>query len=374
MKESQSPAAAEAGNTNAGIQSDDGSYEIARSKGRWHRIEMLAPYVQIQGKGNVYRDPGEPWKGPTGRGVIFHNESTIDIRVRELQGKELGALASPNFSQYVQRAEERKNQEDYAAYGKTTRQLEQDARNDGYYGSRSHRAWAEAAEARTGGRLSSEWWMKFDPYGGTAGNGPEILATGKYPGTLSKISMGHDTDWSLGRHFQAGPMRGLYGANHDSKTLGKYGLDPFSPIKPGIDIYTNGHPDWKVDYLHRPRRAQVDQTSNLALAFAPGNDQLNRQFEQALKGTLGDRDAAALAVDTISKAPGYKPDQDISVMQGKSGLLVSQGQGESAVNLQLPQSKQGDFERLAAQMTQPQQTQQLTAQPETLERKGPTMA
>ena len=95
---------------------------------------MHAPYVQIQGKGDVYREPGGKWTGPTGRGVIFHNESVIDIRVRELQGKELGALASPNLSQYVERAEQRKNNEDVAAYGKTTRQLEQDARDSGYYG------------------------------------------------------------------------------------------------------------------------------------------------------------------------------------------------------------------------------------------------
>lgn len=156
----------------------DASFEIARSNGRWRQIEVHAPYVQVPGRGDIYREPGEKWTGPTGRGVIFQNDSVIDIRVRELEGKELGALASPKLSQYVERAEQRKNDEDVAAYGKTTRQLERDARDSGYYGSRPHQAWAEAAEARTGGRLSSEFWMKFDPYGGTAGNGPNILPTG----------------------------------------------------------------------------------------------------------------------------------------------------------------------------------------------------
>lgn len=160
--------------------------------------------------------------------------------------------------------------------------------------------------------------------------------------------MGHDTDWSLGRHFQAGPMRGLYGANQDPETLGKYGLDPLSPIKPSIDIYADGHPDWKVNYQRQSRRAEVGQPEDTAVALVPGNDAVNRQFEQALKGTNGDRDAAALAVDTISKTLGYKPDQDISVTQGKNGLIVSQGQGDSALNLEVPAAKPGDFERIAA--------------------------
>ena len=366
MKDTQSGLNETAKTSGLDPRSSDASYEIARGDGRWRQIEMHAPYVQIQGKGDVYREPGEKWTGPTGRGVIFHNESVIDIRVRELQGKELGALASPNLSQYVERAEQRKNNEDVAAYGKTTRQLEQDARDSGYYGSRPHQAWAEAAEARTGGRLSSEFWMKFDPYGGTAGNGPNILPTGQYPGTLSKISMGHDTDWTLGRHFQAGPMRGLYGANQDPETLGKYGLDPFSPIKPSIDSYADGHPDWKVNYQRQSRRAEVGQPEDPAVALAPGNDPANRQFEQALKGTNGDRDAAALAVDTISKTPGYKPDRDIAVVQGRNGnFIATQGQGDAALNVAVPQAQQGDFERVATQMAaQPQQSQQVAlAQP-----------
>ena len=99
-----------------------------------------------------------------------------------------------------------------------------------------------------------------------------------------------------------------------------------------------------------------------ALTLAAGNAQVKRQLEQALKGTNGARDGAAVAVDTISKAPGYRPDQDISVMPGKNGLIVSQGQGDAALNLQVPQAKQGDFERVSTQMAQAPQTQPIAQQ------------
>ena len=126
-----------------------------------------------------------------------------------------------------------------------------------------------------------------------------------------------------------------------------------------------------------PRRSEADSPGTSvadASTLVPGNDRVNRQFEQALKGTNGDRDAAAAAVDAISKAPGYKPDQEISVVQGKNGFVVSQGQGDAAVNVAVPQAKAGDFERVAAQMTQqPQPTQQIAVQSETQERKGPTV-
>jgi hypothetical protein len=96
-----------------------------------------------------------------------------------------------------------------------------------------------------------------------------------------------------------------------------------------------------------------------AIALAGGNIQINRQFEQALKGTNGDRDAAAVAVETISRAQSYKPDQDISVVQGKNGLVVSQGQGDAALNLAVPQAKPGDFERVSTQIAAQPQDQPL---------------
>lgn len=115
------------------------------------------------------------------------------------------------------------------------------------------------------------------------------------------------------------------------------------------------------------------QVADASTTLVAGNSPVNKQFEQALKGANGDKDAAAVALDTISKAPGYKPDQDISVMQGKNGLVVAQGEGPTSLALQVPQAKQGDFERVSAQMAQPQQIAMQPDQPQQ-ERKGPSMA
>lgn len=87
------------------------------------------------------------------------------------------------------------------------------------------------------------------------------------------------------------------------------------------------------------------QVANATPTLVPGNEQVNRQFDQALRGAGGDRDAAAVAVDTIRNAPGFKPDQDISVMPGKNGLIVAQGEGPTGLALQVPSAQQGDFER-----------------------------
>jgi hypothetical protein len=318
-----------------------GEFDVAGRQGqKWSKITVDAPYDSAP-------------------------SAFISIEVRELRGKELGALASPDFERHAQKAVDRKSAEDFAAYGKTTQMMEEDSKKSGYFGSPAHAAWAEAAEARTGGRLSSEWWMKFDPYGGTNGNGPKILFDGAYPGGTSRIGMAHDTDWSLGRHFQAGPLKALYGAGHDPKTLGLYGLDPGSPIQPRPDLYTlNGHSDWKVGYHNvekipfSAQRGEVEDRPPSTLVS--DNKSLNMDFAQALKGTNGDRDAAALAVDTIRNAPGYKEGQDISVVQGKNGnFIVSQGQGDTALNVPVPQAKQGDFERVSSQLALAPQPQSM---------------
>lgn len=336
----------------------------------WRNVEVNAPREEtvVTGKGGGIQR--------------INDDAVINISVRELRGNELGALADPNkLPGLMERAVARKSEEDKAAYNMTTAEMRDHARRTGYFDSPSHVAWSEAAEARTGGRIPAEWWRNFDPYGGTNGNGPDILAGGLYPHPLSRIGMAHDTDWSLGRHFQAGPMRALYGANYDSDTLGKYGLDPFNPIKPGVnDIYTNGHPDWNVRYLDRPqnRQAGIDgelgpQQQEVARSgnstLLEGNSALNRHFEQALKGANGDKDAAALALQTMSQSPGYNPNADINVVQGKNGgLIVSQGEGATAINLPVPQAKAGDFERVAAQMAQLPQTTQVAQQQDQPER------
>jgi hypothetical protein len=159
--------------------------------------------------------------------------------------------------------------------------------------------------------------------------------------------------------------------------MGMYGLQNHSTVRPKVDdLYTTGgHADWEVNYYKgkgvRMSAAEAGDASlvavtgdapglkktddgNVALASARTNPlEGNRQFAQALEGTNGNRDAAAAALEAISKAPGFKPDQDIAVVQGKNGnLIATQGQGDAALNVPVPEAKQGDFERVARQMTE----------------------
>lgn len=113
-----------------------------------------------------------------------------------------------------------------------------------------------------------------------------------------------------------------------------------------------------------PGRTRAEGESGIEVATADpnrlvsGNDAANRQFAQALQGTNGDRDAAAVALETIRNTPGYKPDQDVAVIQGRNGnYIVSQGQGDTALNAAVPQANPGDFDRVAARMQQQEQTQ-----------------
>ena len=128
--------------------------------------------------------------------------------------------------------------------------IEDWSREIGYYGSEGHELWARAAEARTGGQISADWWMRFDPFGGSAGAGPNVEPQGFYPDTFSRIAMAHDTDWSLGRYFGAGPMAALRGAFGAADELGMVGLGPAGnpELFGDIDNYVNGSPDWLIEY------------------------------------------------------------------------------------------------------------------------------
>jgi uncharacterized protein (DUF1330 family) len=135
------------------------------------------------------------------------------------------------------------------------------------------------------------------------------------------------------------------------------------------------------------KRHNIDRSRGVSQLDTPasGNDRvasledagnpLNRQYQQALNGTKGDRDAAAVALDTIRNAPGYKENQDISVVQGKNGnFIVSQGQGDAALNLAVPQAKPGDLERVSSQVAQAPQPQPIAQQLDQPERaRAPTV-
>lgn len=168
----------------------------------------------------------------------------IQIRVKPLN---LG-IPPEKLQGELDRAMAEKNADDLRSYGADLTangytSLEEWSRDTGYYGSPSHVAWAEAASARTSGQIPAEYFMHFDPFGGTAGNGPHILPQGQYPGVLSRIAMAHDTDWDLGRYFGAGPLASLRG-QPNPENLGPVGLVPGQ----GVDNYSTGHADWDVTY------------------------------------------------------------------------------------------------------------------------------
>ncbi|MEM9490394.1 MAG: hypothetical protein AAGC55_14705 [Myxococcota bacterium] len=171
----------------------------------------------------------------------------ITIRVRPLDLD----IAQNRLQAELDRAVQEKNTDDSNAYGRSTAELKDMAIAAGYFGSTAHNAWAEAASARVGGVISVQWWQDFDPFGGTAGNGPDVLPQGQYPGAFSRIAMGHDTDWSLGRYFGVGPLSALRGSDRAPVILGAVGLFFANNIAVGTNplvIYTDGHEDWQVEY------------------------------------------------------------------------------------------------------------------------------
>jgi hypothetical protein len=390
-----------AGNTNntsqdANINPSEG-VELARrlpndTPGRV-TIEGSAPWRQGRAEVGGVR-VFAPELGAAGQqfpgGGITHdvrNTAVIKIDVQVLKKEELGLLnaTGSQLQANLDTAMREKQAEDLRKYKMTPEQMVEKSRELGYYGSGAHQAWAEAASARTGGRVSAEYWMKFDPLGGTNGNGPNIELGGIYPHPLSKIAMAHDTDWSLGRYFNAGPLNGLYKNTGNDKDLGMYGLQHLqlgggpSPINPQPRAQyagPGGNAIWDIDYNQQPtrtKRAGVDGDDGTVVAsatLAPGNDNLNRQFAQALQGTHGDRDAAAAALEALHNSPGYKSDQDIAVVQGRNGQwIATQGQGDAALNVAVGKVNPGDFERVANQIAQaPQPTQTAAVQPDQPER------
>jgi hypothetical protein len=155
----------------------------------------------------------------------------MQIKAHELKGNDLGLLnLAPGDKDTLDRikaqAMSRKMSEDLHWYG-IDHQVVRDPRRNAYFGSAAHVTWSEAASLRTGGRLDAAWLRIFDPYGGchgADGHGLKVLAEGIYRHVLLNIGMAHDTDWKLGRYFNAGPLESLYDSNLKQPDLGLYGL------------------------------------------------------------------------------------------------------------------------------------------------------
>jgi hypothetical protein len=306
-----------------------------------------------------------PLKGKT------YNDAEIEIKVRQLTNGERGLLNPEKYNasqrqDHIEAALERKNQDDYKAYNKTTAQLADMSREQGYLNSPAHVAWSLAAKERSGGAIDAATWRKMDPFGGTAGNGPDVLPTGKYPGALSTISMAHDTDWSLGRYFNAGPMKALHTSNESPLQMGMYGLQNHSTVRPKIDdLYTTGgHADWEVNYYKgkgvRLGAAEVDDSSMVAVnKDVPGVNKTNdgsALLATAKAGTLEDtahpynkqfatilnnleslnvsgdkKDMAATLVQSGANM-GFDKDSPVKVVAGtKDNMVAIQGDGPTSL-------------------------------------------
>jgi hypothetical protein len=213
---------------------------------------VIAPIPDKAGTVNIRKAAQSVDRG----GAVFNANAIIEMRLYVLVGAELGTLANVRTAQdaapLLSKAAASINSANIVAYGKTTDQLFALASQQGYFGSPAHVAWSEAAEARTGGRVPASWWRTNDPFGGTSGNGPNILPGGRYPGSVAKIAMAHDTDWTLGRLFNAGPLKSLFTATGKPSDIGSYGLVPFHSVNRGYTaLYTNpfGHPDWVIRFV-----------------------------------------------------------------------------------------------------------------------------
>jgi hypothetical protein len=306
----------------------------------WKNIERNAPYTVDR-----------PWPLPDEN----NTGALINIRVRELQGNELGLLngatrTGPQIDSAIANAFAAKNEDDKKAYHKTTDQLAAMSDKQGYLNSPAHMAWSEAAQERSNGKVSAEQWRKLDPFGGTAGNGPDVInlpgVNGRYPGNASVISMGHDTDWSLGRYFNAGPMKALHTSQESPLQMGMYGLQNHSTVRPKVsDLYTTGgHADWEVDYgknrqeldqklQERERRAlygaNPDQENSVVAsaktnATVSANDFGGRadHFTHALTATNGNTNVAAALVQSGAEAR-FDPNGNFKVVEStKNNLLI----------------------------------------------------
>jgi hypothetical protein len=140
-------------------------------------------------------------------------------------------------------------------------------------------------------------------------------------------------------------------------------FDPVSSkIPPNVSVMSLREYD-------REFRISDAQTKNDRMALSAGNDAANRQYDglrqQAVALNLPNaEDQAAVALQSIRQVPGFKTDQNIELMHGKNGgLIASQGEGATALNTPVPQARQGDFERVAAQLSQTPPAQTLTANP-----------
>ncbi len=239
----------------------------------------------------------------SGRYVI--TSDNIRLHVKALSFTGVIPAGAVDLNRRIDAWRAKKNNDDTIAYGKTTGQLGNVAASfnrsstnfddhgfwGGYFGCEQHTVWAMGASARTGWIIPPEFFMENEGFGGTAGNGPDILPGGYVGEALSTISMGHDTDWMIGRLFGKGPLAVLYGLYMETspqyKRGGSCGLFPSSErmlegrdglvyLPPMRDMRQQGRTDAYYRGIEASRRAVVQR-----------NQQIHDRIDAALDATSG---------------------------------------------------------------------------------------
>ncbi len=239
----------------------------------------------------------------SGRYVI--TSDNIRLYVNALAFTGVVPAGAVNLNRRIDAWRAKKNNDDSIAYGKSTAALgnqaasfNRDSTNfddtgfwGGYFGCEQHMVWAMGASARTGWTIPPEFFMENEGFGGTAGNGPNILPGGYVGEALSTISMAHDSDWMIGRLFGKGPLAVLYELYMETapqyKRGGSCGLFPstegllegrdglvyFPPMR---DYRQQGRTDEYYRGIEASRRAAVAR-----------NQQIHDAIDGALDATAG---------------------------------------------------------------------------------------
>jgi hypothetical protein len=112
-----------------------------------------------------------------------------------------------------------------------------------------------------------------------------------------------------------------------------------------------------------------------SVALVEGNKNINDQYrslnEKAIAlGVSNPSDQAAVALKTLYDAKGYNPESgdDLKLLRSNhGGLIVSQGEGPTSINLQVPQAKQGDFQKVSTELASIADTQRTITQKDSQE-------
>ena len=367
-------------------------YDAPPSPSDWRvSPEIRAPYAQSASGDAVTLRAGEAAPDRVAD-MRLHADAAIRVRVRALQGAELGLLERAAddpaaLERLKTQAMSRKQEEDLHGFGLDAGRA-RDPQQNPYYASPAHIAWSEAAQLRCDGRLDARWLRDFDPYGGALSQGALLFPGGDYPHALSKIAFAHRADWNLGRFFDAGPLRGLYDSGVPQPQLGFYGLSALCPVEPPLErLYgVGGHPDWQIDYLAQTRirepgplletpslqtTAPETPSSGSAAAFghatawAGGAQALAEEApppraerfaalvrDLAAAGVEPGRrdDCAAALLDAMTAAgldPDLSADRPIGVVRGtRDNVIATLGEGEAAARVAVDiASAEGAFAR-----------------------------